>query len=513
VVSVTVVSAVPEHLEEFTRTAAQLGEQLSRHRGRLTHAQEAFGASCSSSWLSGPVPDLAGQLRQIVTELAVLADDVGATAAAMRMADTSGAVDVVKIDQATLDALRAGEPASPELVALLRSTPAGPEMARVWAELTPEQRARLLRAIPELVGNADGIPFRDRYLANHLMIERDLATERAKPSPDRGRIDRLGRLADMQVVIYQPDKGRIATVRGDIETAHHVGVFVPGTSSSFEDFLDGTNGTDNKAKEIYVEADRAAPGDVAVISWLGYDAPPSIPDAAFPGRAEDGGRLLTSFTRDMGLRPDQHLTLVGHSYGSTVIGRAALDGAPARDLVVLGSPGMGVDHASDLHLPGTVYAERAPQDPVANLESFGQDPTSPSFGGTRLTTNRAGRPEVVGHSRYFDPRTESVANVGRVVAGAGPQTQGASPGDWAVDLNDRLPSPADPLHIAARDYHGPAGSVVGAVDRIGRTATGWAEAGGRNVVDDVTHAPAAAKDYVEDQINEFEHHLTHPFGP
>ena len=129
--------------------------------------------------------------------------------------------------------------------------------------------------------------------------------------------------------------------------------------------------------------------------------------------------MLASFTQNMGLHDGQVLTLVGHSYGSTVIGYGVLAGAPARDVVVLGSPGMGVERESDLHLPdgGHVYAERAPQDPVSNLEAFGNDPSMPTFGGVRLTTNDPGNPKVpvvTEHSKYFLPQSVSLDNVGRV---------------------------------------------------------------------------------------------------
>ena len=87
------------------------------------------------------------------------------------------------------------------------------------------------------------------------------------------------------------------------------------------------------------------------------------------------------------------------------------------NLVVLGSPGMAVDRASQLHLDGTaLYALRAPFDAVSWSENFGRDPSDPRFGATRLATG-GGEHAPSGHSSYFDEDTASLRNIASVVAG------------------------------------------------------------------------------------------------
>lgn len=102
--------------------------------------------------------------------------------------------------------------------------------------------------------------------------------------------------------------------------------------------------------------------DVAVVSWLGYDAPgeanvSNAGDIASPNLAKAGSDRLASFltgmqaSREHGAG-DAHMSLVGHSYGSTTSGMAATkvhDGV-IDDLVLCGSPGMGTYNASDLHV-------------------------------------------------------------------------------------------------------------------------------------------------------------------
>src|SRR5205823_1739984 len=62
--------------------------------------------------------------------------------------------------------------------------------------------------------------------------------------------------------------------------------------------------------------------------------------------------------------PRSHNTVVGLSYGTTVVGLTGhAYGLDADDIVLLGSPGTGVAHAADLGLdPGHVWASTAAHD-------------------------------------------------------------------------------------------------------------------------------------------------------
>jgi pimeloyl-ACP methyl ester carboxylesterase len=121
--------------------------------------------------------------------------------------------------------------------------------------------------------------------------------------------------------------------------------------------------------------------------------------------------------------PGRHLTLVGHSYGSLVVGRALHDHDPAADdAVLLGSPGAGVAHADDLRLPdGHVFVGAASRDPVSYLGWFGPDPASRDFGAVRFeaedVTRSQGRVALADHSKYFWPGSESLSNIVKVTVG------------------------------------------------------------------------------------------------
>ena len=92
--------------------------------------------------------------------------------------------------------------------------------------------------------------------------------------------------------------------------------------------------------------------------------------------ADAGAPKLTAFLNGLHATSTAagpvHYTALGHSYGSLVVGTAASQpgGIPVDDIVFVGSPGVSVDHASDLNiLPGHVWAGAASNDPVPTLQT------------------------------------------------------------------------------------------------------------------------------------------------
>jgi pimeloyl-ACP methyl ester carboxylesterase len=171
------------------------------------------------------------------------------------------------------------------------------------------------------------------------------------------------------------------------------------------------------AKHHYDEARSMGDDHVAVIAWLGYDTPDLL-GAPFDAGVSGAARDLAAFVRSLGLDTSVTTTVVAHSYGSLVTGVALRDfGLDVDRVVVLGSPGMDVSRASELHLGATdLYALRAPFDVVSWSEHFGRDPSDPRFGATRLATG-TGDHAPSGHSSYFDSGTVSLHNIAAVVAG------------------------------------------------------------------------------------------------
>jgi pimeloyl-ACP methyl ester carboxylesterase len=235
-----------------------------------------------------------------------------------------------------------------------------------------------------------------------------------------------------------------------------VAVVVPGVG-------DGTNLCHDwipDAQNLY-----EASSSTAVVLWKGYDNPADVLAAA-EGSIECNEDLttaahdLTAFVESLALDPAQSLTVIAHSFGSIVTGAALADcGLHVTDVVVAGSPGMTVDELRELHVRQChFFSEQAPGDAIAELGVFGTAPTSPTFGGTRMSTNAPDHPDVAAHSSYFEPGSQALENMAEVVTGhyedvvrqrpAFPEIAGGLVA-WALRM------PAVPLKMAGRRYRGP----------------------------------------------------------
>ncbi|MFE7335171.1 alpha/beta hydrolase [Streptomyces griseus] len=351
-----------------------------------------------------------------------------------------------------------------------------------WAGLTDEQREEYLAVYPDRIGNLDGIPALVRDAANRdnlqlLMgklegrdddesatklaalreIDRQL---RAVPKPGEPPMYLLG--------IGDQGNGRAIVSYGNPDTSRNVAAYVPGLNTSLdEEFAQG----DLKRVRDTAMAAREIDESTAAIVWLGYDAPQS-PDGlsslavAGTGRADTGGRAFHGFMSGLAVSNDHgdpHMTAIGHSYGSRTVGAATQqgDGIPGvDDIVLVGSPGLGVDRAEDLRVGRDhVFVGAAENDVVTHLPSkekgllgavgsalgpagslavdavhrgddglwFGRDPASEEFGARRFAADPG--PPLVGlnrvsidaHSQYFDPELDSASadSIAMVVAGAG----------------------------------------------------------------------------------------------
>lgn len=233
---------------------------------------------------------------------------------------------------------------------------------------------------------------------------------------------------DVRVLAYDPygprGDGGMAIAYGDPDTARNLAVCVPGTGSDL-----GSFGLDQAAN---LRAQMGAQGN-ATIQWLGYDAPGwAIGEVDNPAQAREGGANLVADVNGYRAAAEaagnrQHLTVIGHSYGSTTVGYAGMNGLAADDIAFVGSPGVGASHVSQLSVgEGHVYVGATEHDPVVQGTSstwFTEDgsstgPYDDAFGartfGTTDSTMLHGA-----HSEYYTPGSESVQNLARIATGDG----------------------------------------------------------------------------------------------
>ncbi|MET9341183.1 alpha/beta hydrolase [Nonomuraea sp. NPDC003804] len=325
-----------------------------------------------------------------------------------------------------------------------------------WRMLDSTARDQALKALPA-AGFLDGLPMTVRDRANRAL----LATEKARlaallttvpPDPHLALtwpavLDRVMRELDHVKVIEQGlaqggrngrppayllsfdvrSLGEAAISFGDPDTADRVVTYVPGMNTRLASFHEDLN----RAAVLWDQAHYFAPGrKIASIAWLGYRAPQidwqlTVPgqSVATDGAADTGARALASLVDGLRASHDPSgkakLTMLGHSYGSLVTGKAALlrHGRFADELVFVGSPGVGVRRAEELGVgPGRVWAGEAAGDPVGDLARFGNDPGDDSFGARRFYVEDG--PFYLtfkAHSDYWNDHSQSLRNLAHIV--------------------------------------------------------------------------------------------------
>nr|WP_276807199.1 alpha/beta hydrolase [Mycobacterium nebraskense] len=260
-------------------------------------------------------------------------------------------------------------------------------------------------------------------------------------------------------------KGRAAIAIGNPDKAQNTAVIVPGTNSSVTGgwLYDGHNDAIN----LYQQSVKADPNHpTAVLAWMGYNAPEfdfQNPEAAAvdpsklqqvgtPWMARSGGALLAADVNSLAVTHDgsipAHVTVIGHSYGSTTVADAfANSGMHANDAVLIGCPGTDLAHsAADFHLNGgQVYVGAASTDaiswigesgsaapsavnvalggPLGQLAGLGTDPAHAGFGAVRFRAEVAGTHNAVpwfsDHSHYYDSGSEALHNMTEIATGHG----------------------------------------------------------------------------------------------
>lgn len=399
--------------------------------------------------LPGPLEHVAEELRAMFTQLPPAAGEVAdLVAKALRLA---AEVDSeVSAELARLPGSVAAVLAASALAAKIGSQiqpPDGLSARQVndwWNALGAAAQQQLIHQFPARIGWLNGLPATARDEANRLAmqekqasLERELAQLQAHPPPatQYGGI-KLGYLPNLayqqwldQISSIQKQllgirmlqqslslggkngvppayllgfstagNGRAIVAFGDPDTASSTVTYVPGVGATM--VMSGTDA--GNAVALWQQAHKLDPRQsVSSIYWLDYNAPQLSTDpltdlqVASTGDAVDGARSLAGFQSGLaaahGAGIGDRTVLVGHSYGSLVIGEAAAhDGVRPTDMIFVGSPGIGVGHASQLGIsPSHVWAGANVNDPVPDLPrsalgelpSFGVDAAAGAVGG------------------------------------------------------------------------------------------------------------------------------------
>ena len=230
-----------------------------------------------------------------------------------------------------------------------------------------------------------------------------------------------------QLLVFDPTafgyEGRAAIAVGDVDTADNVAFLVPGLGS---DVLDSTASLTGTALRVETEAHRVAPTETtATVAWLGYDSPGGLVGGISDDAAEDGADLLADdlLAVQAARQLAPHLTVVGallrqHDRRAGAA-RHTRPGPTTWCWSAALVPGSTTPRTSSVPA-GHVFVGANSRDPVSYVDRFGADPAYESFGAVRFEAEAVGRSWHLSfgdHSTYFDPHSESLANIAHVVTG------------------------------------------------------------------------------------------------
>jgi uncharacterized protein YukE len=436
---------------------------LDRQAAALRRAWTGDAAEAACALLSEMSTALDAATPALETIAQALAEHAATVARAQGIAigarvETDDPEEALRLEQALRHALALADASDAATAARLAGFgPAAPvapprvppgrdpaDVAGWWRELSPARRRALTVDRPELVGNLDGIPAADRDAANRArlttLLADPLTPHRAALLAIRTRLDRPGTYL---LGLSTDGSGRAIVAIGDPDTADNVVTSVPGLGGR----LDGVAAELSRIGHLSDAARQAAPDEsTSVIAWLGYDAPDTLFEAAGRGRAVGAESALHRFQaglRATHLGTRSHNTVVGLSYGSTVVGLTGhAYGLAADDVVLIGSPGAGVAHAADLGLsPYHVWGSTARHDvinaaanpaqigvppllrPLLGVHTdqlwYGPSPAGSAFGGQVFASAPgSGTDPVAAHVGYFDPGNPALATMAHIATGS-----------------------------------------------------------------------------------------------
>ncbi|WOC11514.1 alpha/beta hydrolase [Gordonia sp. MP11Mi] len=248
-----------------------------------------------------------------------------------------------------------------------------------WESLSRTEQDKLVRSVPEVVGNLDGIPFDDRITANRITMLDRLDTVEQESDND----DEAARLRSMlkdgrTFLAYDPDTGQFIELVGEITPdARGAAVFVPGTGTAGDDVDDlrrrAVALNDRTGAPVIVWADGTFPQ--TIVADLRYNPMKSM--AIDPRLAAENAPRLKSFTEALDAElataaPGVETTVIGHSYGGTIVGTAEQLGMRADRVVYASAAGTGA-------LPGVGWNNPDPDvarysiTPPGDLIHYAQD--------------------------------------------------------------------------------------------------------------------------------------------
>ena len=404
-------------------------------------------------------------LDQLISALEQRAIDGARSALAQLISMRSGYSDYLEDALSTLhaDEYRRTNPKS--ALPFHQPTP-GPRTSRSGGiRSSQDQKGQLIAQHPPELGNLNGISAVVRDAVNRAVLNDDLNSTDVKRyrnavrTRDGLNYDSGPEGPDQRPVMlwaYDPlafnGLGKAAIAIGNPDYARNTALIVPGNGSSV---AQGWMTRHVDAINLYDQSGPRTPRATTLPSSPGWGlrrrtAHPISGSVNRDWRVK-GSALLAADVNGLwvthnSLTP-QHITVIGHSYGSTTVADAfAHNNMRANDAVLLGCPGADLAHsATDFHLDGGhVYVGSASTDPITWIgesngvpvewlkgrlggsgihlppdAGLGRDPAGDSYGSIRF---RAEVPDTESvnerhHSHYYMMGSEALRSMTDIVSG------------------------------------------------------------------------------------------------
>ncbi|MGV8883280.1 MAG: alpha/beta hydrolase [Rhodoglobus sp.] len=261
------------------------------------------------------------------------------------------------------------------------------EVAEIWNKLTDAQKDKLRDTYPEFIGNLEGVPYFDRFIANKMSYEK-VVKNGPYGDPIDSQLEAMynelndggGQLLEFHpfespqataAIMYglplaDPEKKRFDPFDG----VTNVNVLVGGMNSGLGDVPEWGQ----SARDLNAFADAYGDGTKsATIAWFGYDSPNEAQEPLMD-KATEGAAALTETLRGLDNEVSMSVTtsVIAHSYGSTTaflaVGESD-DNLGVDNLIAFGSAGVPDSDYENwtgndpMDYSGTdIFATRAPGD-------------------------------------------------------------------------------------------------------------------------------------------------------
>ncbi|WP_431245653.1 alpha/beta hydrolase [Leifsonia xyli] len=344
--------SIEDDRDRAVRTLAEAQERLEHARAEARAAHDEF-TQAEARFVAALEHATAASPDSLFDDLQDFTSAVATLTTIEKITGTTAATTMSLLNRLPLDQLTALLADDPALAQQFWDHPPSPEaVSGWWARLGATMRAAYIKAVPGIVGNLPGVPYKDRNVANLNSLN---AAAKSPNLTDAQRkvLDAMGKALDapakgvpVQLVAFNffTEPPMLAVGYGDLDncapTTWCVGGMAFGAKDALLDWSQAGKNLWNAQKQL----DRdSSPGVVACFEYDNPDAASvNFSDSAKKGAARFAAELDgNAEVRNGFFTPYSPISVTAHSYGTTMASIALTRVKTKIDsLVMVGSAGI-----------------------------------------------------------------------------------------------------------------------------------------------------------------------------